>query len=85
MKKNRAGGEWMGQMFFFFIFHMSVRLLPALLDCVSSQQRVNNRINGLLEVLNKDSVPRHYSLFYHIYITGECLRLLDSNGKHFTQ
>lgn len=51
--------------------HTSVSLLPALLDCVSSQQRVNNRVNGLLEVLNKDSVSCNYRLFYHIYITGK--------------
>lgn len=43
-------------------------VLPALLDGVPSQQRVNNRVNGLLEVLYEDSVPCHYSLFYHIYI-----------------
>lgn len=48
----------------------SVDVLPALLESISSQQRVNNRVNGLLEVLNEDSVPCHYSLFYHIYITG---------------
>ncbi len=45
-------------------------VLPALLDGVSSQQRVNNRVDGLLEVLYEDSVPCHYSLFYHIYISG---------------
>lgn len=42
--------------------------LPALLDRVSSQQRVNNRVNGLLKVLNEDRVPGHYSLFYYIYV-----------------
>lgn len=45
-------------------------VLPALLDGVSSQQRVNNGVNGLLKVLYEDSVPCHYSLLYHIYITG---------------
>lgn len=45
-------------------------VLPALLDGVSSQQRVNNRVNGLFKVLYEDSVPCHYSLFYHIYIAG---------------
>lgn len=50
--------------------HVCVCVLPALLDCVPSQQRVENRVNGLLKVLNEDGVTRHYSLFYHIYITG---------------
>lgn len=49
---------------------MSLFLLPALLDGVSSQQRVDNWVNGLLEVLYEDSVPCHYSLFDHIYIAA---------------
>lgn len=44
--------------------------IPSLLDGVPSQQRVNNRVNGLLEVLYEHSVPCHDSLLYHIYIAG---------------
>lgn len=52
-------------------------VLPSLLDGVSSQQRVNNRVNCLLEVFYEDSVPCHYTLFYHIYITGTTI----NNGQ----
>lgn len=52
-------------------------ILPALLDGVSSQQGVNNGVNGLLKVLYEDSVPCHHSLFYHIYIPGATI-----NGEH---
>lgn len=45
-------------------------VLPALLDGVSSQQRIDNGVNGLLEVLYEDSVSCHDGLFYHIYITA---------------
>lgn len=55
----------------YFVGSVKVCLvLPALLDGVSSQKRVNDRVNGLFEVHYEDSVPCHYSLFYHIYITG---------------
>lgn len=50
-------------------------LLPALLDCVSTQKWVNNGVNGLLEVLDEDSVPCHYSLFNNIYISGTTFKI----------
>lgn len=43
-------------------------MLPALLDRVSSQQRVENRVDGLLEILYEDSVSGHHCLLYHIHI-----------------
>lgn len=54
-------------------------VLPALLDGVSSQQRVNNGVDGLLEVFYEDCVPCYNSLFYHIYITGAKMRIKKKN------
>lgn len=50
--------------------YLCVSVLPALLDCVSPQQRVNNRVNRFLKVLNEHSVACHDSLFNNIHITG---------------
>lgn len=45
-------------------------VLPALLDGVSPQQRVDDGVDGLLQVLYQDGVSSHHSLFYHIYVAG---------------
>ena len=55
-------------------------ILPALLDGVSSKQRVKNGVNGLLKVLYEDSVACHHSLFYHIYIPGATPRYMNVLG-----
>lgn len=54
-------------------------LLPALLDCVPPKQRVDNRVDGLFKVLNKDSVSCHYSLFDHIHVSGTTI--IDRKGR----
>lgn len=51
--------------------------LPALLDRVSSQQRVENRVDSLLKVLYEDSVSSHHCLLYHIYVA----ETTDQNEK----
>lgn len=64
---------------------MSLFVLPALLDGVSSQQRVDNWVNGLLEVLYEDSVPCHYSLFDHIYIAATTFNVNTRKKTKFIQ
>lgn len=56
--------------------------LPALLDGVSAQQRVNNGVDSLLQVLYEDGVPCHHGLLYHIYIAATqhlTVKALDSS------
>ena len=45
-----------------------MRTLPSLLDGVSSQEGVYDRVNGLLQVLNEDRLPGDHRLLYHIHV-----------------
>lgn len=50
--------------------------LPALLDCVPPQKRVNNGVNCLLEVFDQHSVSRHHSLLNNVYVSGKSLVII---------
>ena len=45
-----------------------MRTLPSLLDGVSSQEGVYDRVNGLLQVFNEDRLPGDHRLLYHIHV-----------------